>query len=64
MPLAIGAGGEFRTLPLSRHARTNIEVLRGFGITVTVEEEGRSCVVRVNTRSESCLGGPYNDRTD
>ncbi|MCC6129575.1 MAG: RNA 3'-terminal phosphate cyclase [Acidobacteria bacterium] len=48
VPLAIGAGGEFRTLPLSRHARTNIEVLGLFGFKVSVEEGGGSAVVRLN----------------
>jgi RNA 3'-terminal phosphate cyclase (ATP) len=30
LPMALGAGGRFRTLPLSRHARTNAEVIRQF----------------------------------
>lgn len=30
LPLALGAGGRFRTLPLSRHAQTNADVIRAF----------------------------------
>ncbi len=30
IPLALAGGGSFRTLPLSQHARTNIEVVRMF----------------------------------
>ena len=30
LPLALSRGGSFRTLPLSRHAKTNIEVIRQF----------------------------------
>ena len=30
LPLALAGGGAFRTLPLSRHATTNIEVIRAF----------------------------------
>ncbi len=30
VPLAIAGGGTFRTLPLTQHARTNIEVLKAF----------------------------------
>jgi RNA 3'-terminal phosphate cyclase (ATP) len=41
MPLlALGAGGSYRTLPLTRHAQTNADVIRQFvevGIDVTAE---------------------------
>ena len=30
LPLALAGGGEFRTGPLTRHARTNLEVLQRF----------------------------------
>jgi RNA 3'-terminal phosphate cyclase (ATP) len=30
LPLALGAGGRFRTLPLSRHTQTNADVIRAF----------------------------------
>jgi RNA 3'-terminal phosphate cyclase (ATP) len=30
LPLALAGGGGFRTLPLTRHARTNVEVIRQF----------------------------------
>lgn len=32
VPLALAGGGAFRTLPLSAHARTNIDVIHAFGI--------------------------------
>ncbi len=38
IPLAMAGGGSFTTLPLSRHATTNIEILRQFmGTKVTIE---------------------------
>jgi RNA 3'-terminal phosphate cyclase (ATP) len=54
LPLGIGAwrgtgGGEFRTLPLSLHATTHIEILRRFlnvRIEVTADQDG-ACLVRV-----------------
>ena len=30
LPMALGAGGSYRTPPLSRHAQTNIETLATF----------------------------------
>jgi RNA 3'-terminal phosphate cyclase (ATP) len=48
VPMAIGAGGEFRTLPLSRHARTNIDVLRIFGFGAEVHDGEGAAVVRVD----------------
>jgi RNA 3'-terminal phosphate cyclase (ATP) len=30
LPLALAGGGSFRTVPLTRHASTNIEVIRQF----------------------------------
>ena len=45
--LALSEGGAFRTLSLSRHALTNIEVIRHFvDVRIAVTEEGRD-VVRV-----------------
>ena len=38
VPMALAGGGEFMTLPLSRHSTTNIEVLKKFldlAVTVT-----------------------------
>lgn len=38
LPMALGAGGHFRTLPLSRHAHTNADVIRQFtGVDVAHE---------------------------
>ena len=46
--LALGDGGTFATLPLSRHALTNAEVIREFvNCRVDVTNEGRD-VVRVD----------------
>jgi RNA 3'-terminal phosphate cyclase (ATP) len=46
--LALGEGGSFRTLTLSRHALTNIEVVRQFvDCRITVTDEGRD-VFRVD----------------
>lgn len=39
LPLAIGAGGRFRTLAMTEHTRTNIEVIRRFlDVPITVAE--------------------------
>ncbi len=48
--LALGAGGPFRTLSLSRHARTNADVIRLFrDVGITVTEHARDNVeVRVD----------------
>ena len=47
MPImALGAGGSFRTLALSRHARTNIEVIRQFlDVHIDTIDEGRERIV-------------------
>lgn len=46
--LAVGAGGSYRTLPLTRHALTNADILRQFhGIGVEVTNEAHD-VVRVD----------------
>ncbi len=47
IPFALAGGGSFRTLPLSRHARTNIAVIGEFvdvAISVT-DVEGEGCLV-------------------
>jgi RNA 3'-terminal phosphate cyclase (ATP) len=45
IPLAMAGGGSFMTLPLSRHATTNIEVLRQFmNVTARVERREKSAV--------------------
>lgn len=49
IPLALAGGGEFRTLRLSHHAQTNIEVIKAF-LEVGFEIDRESppgCVVRV-----------------
>ena len=49
VPLALAGGGAFRTLGLSRHAKTNIEVIKEF-LDVEFEVDRESppgCVVRV-----------------
>src|SRR5262245_34683015 len=46
--LALGDGGSFRTLPLSRHALTNVAVIRAFvDCRIDVTDEGRD-VMRVD----------------
>jgi RNA 3'-terminal phosphate cyclase (ATP) len=53
VPLALARGGEFTTLPLSRHATTNVEVVRAFldvAIDVAPAEEGR--ITRVEVQAE------------
>jgi RNA 3'-terminal phosphate cyclase (ATP) len=48
IPMVMAGGGAFATLPLSRHAQTNIEVVRRF-VDVPIEvdtSKHRSCVVR------------------
>jgi RNA 3'-terminal phosphate cyclase (ATP) len=54
LPLAIsaahgGGGGTFRTLPVSRHAATNCDILRHFlDVRIDVAEQGReACVVTI-----------------
>lgn len=50
LPMALGAGGAFRTLPLSLHTKTNIEVLKLFlASAVHVENQvDGSAVIRVS----------------
>lgn len=46
--LAVAGGGRFRTLPLSRHSRTQIDVLRDFlGIEIRLEPIGDGRAVEV-----------------
>ena len=54
LPLGIGAylgtgGGGFRTMPLSQHATTHLEILRKFlGVDAKVEHKGPTdCLVRI-----------------
>jgi len=45
LPLALARGGSFRTVPLTRHASTNIEVIRQFlGSSVDVARAGDDAV--------------------
>ncbi len=60
LPLGIGAwfgtgGGTFRTMELSRHATTQVEILRRFlEIDIRVEHEGNgNCLVRFDPRSKT-----------
>jgi RNA 3'-terminal phosphate cyclase (ATP) len=49
LPMALAGGGAFRTLPLSRHSVTNIDVIRMFlDVAIAVETgENRATTVRV-----------------
>jgi RNA 3'-terminal phosphate cyclase (ATP) len=51
LPLAVAGGGAFRTLPLSRHALTNIDTIRAFldiPIRVTRDGDGVDRGVRID----------------
>lgn len=49
LPLALAGGGSFRTLPLSLHARTQIDLIPRFlDVRFEVEEDGDARVVRVS----------------
>lgn len=52
LPLALGNGGAFTTLPLSRHSLTNIDTIQKFlPVKIQVSEEGnRNCTVEVGSR--------------
>jgi len=58
LPLGIGAhqgtgGGAFRTLPLSSHSLTHIQVLKRFlDVNITLETEPSGCLVRVGPSGE------------
>lgn len=54
LPLALAGAGSYRTLPLSLHARTQIELIPEFldvRIDSEAEEGGRVCRVGISTRS-------------
>jgi RNA 3'-terminal phosphate cyclase (ATP) len=54
LPLAIAGGGSFATLPLTPHARTNLEVLRSF-LALEVSEEQRELSCHVTLRRSGPL---------
>jgi RNA 3'-terminal phosphate cyclase (ATP) len=42
VPMALAGGGSFRTLPLSRHSTTNIEVIKKFlDVEIIASKEDR-----------------------
>jgi RNA 3'-terminal phosphate cyclase (ATP) len=48
LPMALGAGGVFRTQPMSLHARTNLEIIERFvAADIAVREDERSATVTV-----------------
>jgi RNA 3'-terminal phosphate cyclase (ATP) len=48
LPLALGGGGVFRTVPLSEHTRTNLEVIHDFGAArIAVREEVGAATLEV-----------------
>ena len=53
VPMALGAGGVFRTHNVSRHTRTNVDVIQRFlDVDITIEKEDRNAyLIRV------CTGG-------
>jgi RNA 3'-terminal phosphate cyclase (ATP) len=51
LPLALAGGGAFRTGPLTRHASTNVAVIRDFlGVDVAVSPEAEPGAVTVEVR--------------
>jgi RNA 3'-terminal phosphate cyclase (ATP) len=52
LPFVLAGGGSFRTLPLSRHSETNIEVIRKFVEVEISTETGddRTCTVQIRAR--------------
>ena len=54
LPLALGAGGSFRTLAPTQHTRTNADVIRRFlpDVTIDVVGEGPATTITVRTESE------------
>ena len=53
LPMALGAGGRFRTEALSSHSRTNVSVIEAFlGNTVELKETDGSVVVCVRGRED------------
>ncbi|MCA8956181.1 MAG: RNA 3'-terminal phosphate cyclase [Planctomycetes bacterium] len=51
LPMAMAGAGSFRALPLSRHARTNIEIVERFlPVVLQHRQEGRVAVVEVVRR--------------
>ncbi|HKH46863.1 MAG TPA: RNA 3'-terminal phosphate cyclase [Thermoanaerobaculia bacterium] len=52
LPLALAGSGSFRTLPLSLHAKTQVELIPEFlDVRIGVEVEERVCLVRVGMKS-------------
>ena len=46
LPLALAGGGRFLAMPLSKHALTNIEVIRKFlPIEIKITDTGKDCEV-------------------
>src|SRR5690606_9864428 len=45
IPFAISGSGMFRTLPLSDHSHSNLEVIRSFlKVSIAINDLGRGCV--------------------
>ncbi len=56
LPFALAGGGTFRTLPLSRHARTNIDVIRRFmpdALHIEEQEDGTVQVYGAGVQDEA-----------
>ena len=55
VPMALGAGGVFRTHNVSRHTRTNVDVIQRFlDVDITIEKEDRNAyLIRVRTGGAS-----------
>lgn len=55
LPMALAGGGVFRTLPPTDHTRTQVEVLRQFGLAEVrlVEESAQCCRVEVSASAST-----------
>lgn len=62
LPMAVGAGGTFRTGPLSSHAETNIHVIRQFGVADISVEAGEHARVEVRPRAAAATTAPLGLR--
>ena len=57
LPMALAAGGAFRSLPISAHTRTNIAVIEAFGVArIRVVEDDRGALIEVGAGRDVRVG--------
>ena len=63
LPLAIGAGGSFRTTKTTEHTRTNADVIRRFlpDVTIDVSDEGPAATITVSRGTRTWSGGQAHE---